>query len=191
MVAHFHLRVGSLSLPNSKGTKILMVLNDFNQNVSMPFYDKLDIFFDGACWSNPHGPAGCGWVIREMTTDNYGYAVDVRVASGNRYLGFNKSNNQAEYIGLIEALAFMQRNNIGCHELYIHGDSLLVINQMTGIYQIHNQNNFNLYNTVSDKLMWIHCDYVRFNHIDRHFNGEADALAKQAIDSMSSSAYWN
>ncbi|CAJ1944591.1 unnamed protein product [Cylindrotheca closterium] len=154
----------------------------------MSFYRTLIIYFDGACQNNPNGPAGCGWAIYEM--DDYG-CDGFRVASGNRYLGFNLSNNQAEYIGLIEALAYMQMNNIGCHELLIRGDSLLVINQMTGFYQIRNQRLFNFYNTVSNKLSWINSDYVEFAHIDRYYNGEADFLAKTAIPSMTNGAMWD
>jgi len=36
----------------------------------MPHYHRLVLYFDGASRHNPRGPAGCGWVLREM--DDYG-----------------------------------------------------------------------------------------------------------------------
>lgn len=128
-------------------------------------------------------PVVVGRSMRWMTT--------ATTATGNRFLGFNVSNNRAEYIGLIEALAFMQRNNISCIELYIRGDSLLVVNQMTGVYPIRNQSLFNLYSAVANKLEWVNSEYVEFSHIDRYYNGEADHLANQAISSRSSSCFWD
>jgi ribonuclease HI len=145
----------------------------------MPHYHRLIIYFDGASRHNPQGPAGCGWAIYEM---NYHGADGIRIASGNSYLGYNISNNQAEYEGLEGALTYMIDNNIRCHGLYIRGDSQIVINQLDGCYQVRSGNITEYYNTVVYKIRQIDKHFVKYTHIDRSRNTEADELANNAID---------
>lgn len=95
------------------------------------------------------GPAGCGWVLYDMDYDDVSLFLlllqqltfakikvltiaSKRIASGNKYLGYNISNNQAEYQGLIDGLDYINEYGIECYEIYIRGDSLIVINQMEG-----------------------------------------------------------
>ena len=141
-------------------------------------YHRLIIYFDGASRNNPHGPAGCGWVIYEM--DEHG-AVGNAIADGSHSLGYNVSNNQAEYEGLEHALQWMYDNKISCDGLYVRGDSEIVINQLDGIYQVRSPNITGYYSAVMSLLNDIQYDFVSYRHVRRDQNSYADNLANQAI----------
>ena len=154
----------------------------------MADYHRLIIYFDGASRNNPRGPAGCGWEIYEM--DSHG-AIGYRIARGSKYLGYNVSNNQAEYEGLEEALQFMIDNGISCHGLYIRGDSLIVIHQLEGIYQVRSGNIIEYYNARMTKLDYIQHTFVTYRHVNRSENCDADELANNAIDYSQGFTSWD
>ena len=85
----------------------------------MGYYHRVVLYFDGASRHNPHGPAGCGWQLWEMDTNG---ALSTFIAEDGVYLGYNVSNNQAEYEGLTQGLEYIH-SNIDCYGLYIRGDS--------------------------------------------------------------------
>lgn len=143
------------------------------------YYYRIIIYFDGASRNNPHGPAGCGWAMYEM--DSHGADGDF-IASGKEYLGYNVSNNQAEYDGLSYALKYMVDYGIECNGLYIRGDSLIVINQLEGIYEVRSNNIIPYFNEVVELQNQINYNFIKFTHIDRSRNGYADSLANDAID---------
>lgn len=97
-------------------------------------------------------------------------------------MGYNISNNQAEYQGLIDGLDYMYENRISCYKLFIRGDSLIVINQMEGSYNVNSPNIRPYYNEAHQSLGSINVDYYYFRHVPRHTNWEADSLANEAID---------
>ena len=141
-------------------------------------YHRLVIYFDGASKNNPRGPAGCGWALHEMDCNG----ADANcVASGQVYLGYNVSNNQAEYEGLSNALRYIVDQNISCHGLYIRGDSQIVINQLEGIYQVRSHNIIDYYGTAMSLINDVDKTFVKFTHIDRSRNQRADQLANDAI----------
>ena len=142
-------------------------------------YHRLIIYFDGASRNNPRGPAGCGWIIYEMDSNG----TDANgIARGRKYLRYNVSNNQAEYEGLEAALQFMIEENITCYGLYIRGDSEIVINQLDGFYQVRSGNIIPYYNACMANLQQIDKQFVKYTHVDRSRNCEADKLANDAID---------
>jgi len=145
----------------------------------MAHYHRIIVYFDGASRNNPRGPAGCGWVMYEMDDDG---ADSDFIASGKEYLGYNVSNNQAEYQGLYEALEYLVNYYVSCHGLYIRGDSQIVINQLDGIYQVRSDNIIGYYNDVQRLLGDIDFNFVKYTHIDRCRNDAADDLANNAID---------
>ncbi|KAL7544066.1 hypothetical protein ACHAXR_013570 [Thalassiosira sp. AJA248-18] len=145
----------------------------------MPHYDRLILYFDGASRNNPHGPAGCGWVLYEMDecgADSYG-----SIAEGRSYLGYNISNNQAEYEGLINGLNYLVDNYFSCRGLYVRGDAEIVIRQMEGEYNVNSHNIIPYYNDAKSCLSQIDCQYKSFRHVARDKNWEADQLANEAI----------
>lgn len=139
---------------------------------------RVILYFDGASRNNPRGPAGCGWVIREM--DENGADSD-DIHCGARSLGKFVSNNQAEYQGLIEGLQYIA-DNINCDAVYVRGDSEVVINQMNGDYQVRSDNIIPYYeeaDEIRDRLERDDCA-VYFRHIYRDKNWKADSLANGA-----------
>jgi ribonuclease HI len=143
----------------------------------MTYYHRIILYFDGASRNNPHGPAAYGWVLYEM--DKHG-ADGYRIASGSKYIGYNKSNNQAEYAGLSAGLLYI-RYNIECFGLYVRGDSEIVINQMNGEYQVRSPNIIDYYNRATGLREDIDCQHYSFRHISRDRNWEADQLAKSHL----------
>ena len=88
--------------------------------------------FDGCSKGNP-GPSGIGAVISKL---------DIEEWCGWQYIG-KKTNNQSEYSALILGLNEAISRNI--KELQVYGDSLLVINQVTGQFKVKNNQLQELY----------------------------------------------
>jgi len=88
------------------------------------------------------------------------------------------TNNVAEYSGLLEALAVARDE--GATEVEIVSDSLLLVNQMLGKFQVKHPNLIPLYT----KARRIASSFRRFSirHTLRAGNKEADRLANLAID---------
>jgi ribonuclease HI len=124
--------------------------------------------FDGCSKSNP-GLAGAGAVI---------YYNDGEIWSGDLFVGKEATNNQAEYAGLI--LGLNRAIEMDIKSLIVEGDSLLVINQMNGIYKCNSPNLIDLYEE-SKNLIKIF-DSICFYHIFRAQNKRADQLSNNAVD---------
>jgi len=123
--------------------------------------------FDGCSKKNP-GLAGAGAVI---------YKYSKEIWSGDLFVGTNATNNYAEYSGLILGLEKAIELNI--KTLHVEGDSLLVINQMTGKYKCNSPNLTELYNKA--KELSAKFDSINFVHIFRNKNVRADELSNQAV----------
>ena len=137
---------------------------------SLPkIYPKLPyrLNFDGCSKGNP-GAAGIGAVL---------YFEDKEIWCSNQYIGI-KTNNESEYMALILGLNQALMRSI--HELIVCGDSLLVINQMKGIYKVKNKNLLELYNYT--KMLCDNFKYIEFNHVYRNCNKRADRLANLALE---------
>ncbi len=138
---------------------------------SLPFNKagnkRLDIYIDGAARGNP-GESGIGVLIREES----GGTREVK-----KYLG-TRTNNQAEYTALITALESV--HNHKSQEIRIFTDSLLLANQMNGIWKVKHPEIKELYTRAKGLLQGFR--QVTISHIPREENGEADRLANLAID---------
>jgi ribonuclease HI len=124
--------------------------------------------FDGCSKGNP-GLAGAGAVI---------YKYNEEYWSNYFFVGEKFTNNHAEYAGLI--LGLQQAIEIGIKYLRVEGDSLLVINQMKGLYQCKSENLIELYNKA--KELEQHFKKIEYIHVLRNKNKRADALSNFAID---------
>ena len=129
------------------------------------------LMFDGASRGNP-GPCACGYVI---------YKNNEVVLEGGQYLSDRNTNNFAEYMGLVHGL--LGAGELGIKSLDVEGDSMLVINQVTGMYKIKSENLMAPYKTVQQLLPRF--DNISFHHVKRKFNSFADALANAALDAGS------
>ena len=129
------------------------------------------LYTDGAARGNP-GLAGAGVVIAD--------AQDKIIHKGKKFLG-HLTNNQAEYQALILGLKLVQKT-INCEEseLTCFLDSQLIARQMSGQYRVKNIELKALF--VEAKKLASELSRVKFIHIPREKNTEADKLANMAID---------
>ena len=125
------------------------------------------IYFDGASRGNP-GISGAGWIV----------LIEEKQVEGYLYLE-GKTNNQAEYSALIQALKTALKYNKNKSTLLIKGDSELIIKQLNGEYAVKSSNLILLYSQVKDLLK--NFDW-KCKWIPRTENNKADNLANFAID---------
>lgn len=129
------------------------------------------IRFDGGSRGNP-GIAGSGYVIYKPNGTLH--------LCGECFVGYRETNNVAEYTGLVNALKAISMDD-SIKKLRIEGDSLLVINQLSGKWKVKAKNLKHLYNLALQLLGKF--EYT-LSHIPRKFNTEADRLANAAMDSV-------
>jgi len=125
-----------------------------------------EIFVDGASLGNP-GAAGGGFVIKK---------ADGEVLTEKSIPFGIKTNNEAEYMALIEALQYARKR--GIRRIRIFTDSELMYRQLVGKYKVKAPNLKLLYNYILTLLK----EFEKWEiiHIYRELNKEADKLAKQA-----------
>jgi len=143
---------------NRKDAKIYP-LNEFTGEYIMNF--------DGASRGNP-GLSGAGAVI---------YKNGEEIWNSCKFVG-TKTNNQSEYMALI--LGLEGALTLGITNLSVLGDSLLVINQVNGIYKVKSASIFDLYEEVL--VLKAQFVLVEFNHVYREYNKRADELSNLALD---------
>jgi ribonuclease HI len=123
---------------------------------------------DGGARGNP-GPAGIGVVLADET----GHVI----AELAEALGV-KTNNEAEYLGLIAGLELARDKGITHLDVFM--DSKLVVFQMLGEWKIKSDTLRQL--AVQARKLARGFEDVTFNHIRRELNSGADSLANQAMD---------
>ncbi|XP_004488844.1 uncharacterized protein [Cicer arietinum] len=124
--------------------------------------------FDGACSGNP-GPAGAGAILRPE--------IGSRVFRYREGLG-NQTSNGAEYRALI--LGLRQAIRKGFTRISVQGDSLVVCNQLLGLWRTNDPNLKNLCDEALQLKTYFHSFYIK--HIPREYNIEAHAQAHRAIN---------
>ncbi len=129
---------------------------------------KLIIYTDGASRGNP-GPASIGIYITDLKQKE--------VASITQTLGV-QTNNFAEYSAVIEALRMAIKNKVT--DLIIRSDSELLIRQLLGEYQIKSETLKPLYDECQRLARKI--KKIKFEHVRRENNKEADRLANEGLD---------
>ena len=127
---------------------------------------------DGGSRGNP-GPAGYG--VRIERAD--GAIVELKEAIPSA------TNNVAEYHGLLAALAWSVKNGIAT--LHIRSDSELLVKQMRGEYRVKNPGLQPLFEDARRLVRQI--GRVKFEHVRREFNKDADRLANEAMDEAAAS----
>jgi ribonuclease HI len=112
-------------------------------------------YIDGGARGNP-GPAG--------------YGVRIEDADGNMIV--------AEYNGLLAALRWAVDH--GARELQVRADSELLVKQMRGEYKVKHPSLQPL--CARARLLVMEIGDVRFEHVRREFNTEADRLSNLGLD---------
>lgn len=125
-------------------------------------------YIDGGSRGNP-GPAGYGVRIEDGGSEV--------VAELHGALGI-ATNNVAEYHGLLAALTWAVDH--GVPSLEIRSDSELLVKQMLGVYRVKNPGLQPLHQEA--RLLAARVGRVRFKHVRRELNKEADRLANLAMD---------
>lgn len=127
------------------------------------------LYTDGGSRGNP-GPAAYGCALY----DEAGILVDIDAA----FLG-NKTNNYAEYQGIICGLKLAQK--LGVTDIVCYLDSELIVKQVNGEYKVKHENIKPLYKelmTLVEKF-----NSFAFSHVYREKNKVADKLVNLILDS--------
>lgn len=137
---------------------------------------KVIIFTDGGSRGNP-GISGLGAVIK----------IGSEEKKYSEFLGENNTNNEAEYQALIFALKKVKQligkaKSKGA-DLECYADSELMVKQLNHEYKLSNETIQKMFIEIWNLIL----DFrnVKFVHIPREKNKEADALANEAMDKAS------
>lgn len=130
---------------------------------------SLKIFTDGGSRGNP-GPSASGFVIFDEKEEI--------IEEGGEYLGVT-TNNQAEYQAVKLAMQFAIKYDP--NEVHFFIDSLLVVNQMKGVYKIKNRDLWPIHSDI--KKLAENFDKVTYTHVRRELNKLADAKVNEVLDS--------
>lgn len=126
------------------------------------------VYTDGGSRGNP-GPSGVGYYI-------VGPEGQV-LKTGGEFIGFSTSR-LAEYYGLKEGI--QQALDLGIKRVNFMSDSLMLVNQMNGVYKVKNRDLMTVYNDILKLLE--NFDEYSFTHISREQNRHADAEANNVMD---------
>ena len=162
----------------SERTPVKIITFDFTPQEPRPLADiedknttdltEVKLYADGGSRGNP-GPSASGYVL--MTMD------DIVVFEGGQYMGIT-TNNQAEYnalkLGLQEAL------NRGAKQIHIYMDSLLVVNQIKGLYKVRNRDLAPVHQAIN--ILMTKFEKVTITHVPREHNKLADGMVNEILD---------
>lgn len=126
------------------------------------------IYSDGGSRGNP-GPSAAGFVIM----DSYDHVIH----EGGLYLGIT-TNNQAEYHGV--RLGLEKALELGVRTVDFRIDSMLVVNQMNGLYKIKNRELWPINERIHELVNQF--EKVTFTHVRREFNQLADGMVNKILN---------
>lgn len=145
---------------------------------SMPKDDShVIIYSDGGSRGNP-GPSASGYVVMNGNQDV--------IHQGGMYLGIT-TNNQAEYHGV--RLGLEKAQEIGAKTVDFRIDSLLVVNQLNGIYTIKNRELWPINERIKELAEQF--EKVTFSHVKREFNQLADGMVNKILNAHEQSERQN
>lgn len=128
------------------------------------------LFTDGGARGNP-GIAGAGAVLCQKDGT---VAQKIQVKLGIR------TNNQAEYEGLLAGLQMATKEKI--QKLTVFMDSNLIVEQMSGRFKVKNPELRELHQAAMKLAVKI--PFLTFQHIPREKNKLADEMANRAMDAQ-------
>jgi len=129
---------------------------------------RLIVSCDGAARGNP-GPAGAG---SQITTPDGQVVAEIAEGLGET------TNNVAEYTAVI--LGLERAKELGGTDVLLRSDSQLLINQLTGVYKVKTPHLQPLNRRVRGLAAGF--ERIRFEHVPRERNTEADRLANLGVD---------
>lgn len=126
------------------------------------------LFADGGSRGNP-GPSAAGFAILDLN--------DQVVVKKGIYLGVT-TNNQAEYQAL--KLGLEEVHRMGVKRVAVYMDSLLVVNQMLGLFKVKNRDLWPIHTAIKDLAKRF--KKISFTHVPRQLNKLADSAVNEALD---------
>ena len=135
------------------------------------------LFTDGACVGNP-GEMGIGGVV---------YYDGKIIESFSEFAGVG-TNNEAEYMAIIKGLELLEKYKPS--SICVYSDSLLVVNQLTEVYETRQFRLTQLRGAVNRNIKKLESSSIKNNKsemdiyfvwVPREQNVEADALASKAV----------
>lgn len=135
----------------------------------------LAIYCDGGARGNP-GPAACAYVVKH---------AEVIQEKCGKYLGI-ATNNEAEYAAVLEALKWLSSGSTKAQRVDFYLDSLLVVNQFKGTFQVKDAKLARLMDQAQDWDRKLKNQFpnlrLSYNHIAREKNVLADQLVNETLD---------
>ncbi|MDZ4209967.1 MAG: ribonuclease HI family protein [Candidatus Curtissbacteria bacterium] len=128
----------------------------------------INVYCDGGSRGNP-GPAAYGFVVKVGCKT---------IKSKGGTLGI-ATNNFAEYTAVIKALMWLS-DNYEREDLNFFLDSQLAASQLSGIYKVKNARIREL--VLKIKSLETSFGQIKYTHIPREKNLEADAMVNIALD---------
>lgn len=139
-----------------------------NKPLSSVFPTQIKMFGDGGSRGNP-GPSASGYVLLAMD--------DTVLVERGVYLGIT-TNNQAEYLALKHGLEDAYKR--GAREVAVYMDSLLVVNQMKGIFKVKNRDLWPIHTAIVEHAKQF--KKITYQHVPRELNKLADAEVNKCLD---------
>lgn len=107
--------------------------------------NKIQVFIDGGCWPNPGGDASYSIVAFDDQFGDKTYeGINLRNLIGmdpfmveiSEAVCENSSNNVAEYFALSKFIESIISYNLCNYRITVFSDSMLLVNQMSGQWQV-------------------------------------------------------
>lgn len=133
-----------------------------------PIFTEVKLFADGGSRGNP-GPSALGFAVLTM--------ADQVIVKKGTYLGIT-TNNQAEYQALKSGLE--EAAKMRAQIVHVHMDSLLVVNQMLGVFKVRNRDLWPIHAAVKGLASGF--KKVTYTHVPRNLNKIADSAVNEALD---------
>lgn len=134
---------------------------------------RVQVHFDGACQPpRGGGVATYGFTVEGASLDHAEWGLAAPPGAPQA------TNNVAEYIAAIRALEWLQGRGYR-EEVWVIGDSQLVLRQMEGRYQIRANHLKVLHERLSELVRGF--SRVEFVWVPRERNAHADELSKRAL----------
>lgn len=138
--------------------------------------EMITVNCDGGARGNP-GPAACAYVIKRN---------EIVLNKASRFLG-TATNNIAEYSAVVDALSWLLKNKNTfktAQTVNFYLDSLLVVNQLNGLFKIKSDGLRNLAIQIRSLIKKLSLQII-FSGIPREKNYEADLLVNECLDQTS------
>ncbi len=131
---------------------------------------EIKLYGDGGSRGNP-GPSASGFAIMDMENN----ILEIN----GEYLSIT-TNNQAEYHSL--KLGLERAKQLGVTIVHVFMDSMLVVNQMKGIYKVRNKELLPTHRQIQELVKDF--ELVDYTHVPRELNKLADGEVNRILDSI-------